>query len=181
MTQRSMPLLLVLLAVVAGVVAYDRLRPSMPVVPTPEAAGRSQPSSDAQGGAGDSLNPISTLSPEVFDPLFDRPLFTATRAAPDTAESDADPASPGMPDLAPDAPSFPVLLGTITEPQPGGVFLSNPEDGTSAFISPGGIFLEWRLDTFGEGWAELSGPEGTIRITFAAQDEETLGMGPQDP
>lgn len=158
---RRMLVLWALVAALALAVGVDRLRiapaPDAPAPQQPPGAGT--PAPPAQGA----LNPVAMLPPDSLAPIFDRPLFRPSRS-PDTAPAPEASAEP--PAAAPAADLPPRLLGTISQPRPGGAFLAHADGGTTGFVGVGQTFGPWRLLAVGDGWADLTGPDGPLHLAF---------------
>lgn len=163
MTRRMMFLLL-LGGVLTVALGLDRLW----LAPQPETVPPPQPVSVADHApmAQSALNPAAGLAPEVLAPIFDRPLFRPNRSRTlrESAESVAPSPEPDPEVLAPDL--TPTLLGTVNLPKPGGAFLADGGSGETAFVTVGQSFGPWRLLAVGDGWVELEGPDGPLRLAF---------------
>lgn len=163
MTRRMMFLLLLggALAVALGL---DRLW----LAPQPEMAAPPQPVSVADPApmSQGALNPAAGLAPDLLAPVFDRPLFRPSRSQtlPESAEIAVPNPEPDPVAIAPDL--TPTLLGTVNLPKPGGAFLAEGGSGETAFVAVGQSFGPWRLLSVGDGWVELEGPDGALRLAF---------------
>lgn len=163
---RRMGLLLGLVAVLATVLFLDRRTPppaTEDISPRPTTA-VAAPVDAAQNA----LNPVARLAPETLAPIFDRPLFRPDRASPIPAKEegsaqDAE-AAPQSAPITPEMP--PKLLGTISQPQPGGAFLASGNSGETSFVAIGQSFEGWQLLAVGEDWADLIGSFGPLHLAF---------------
>lgn len=109
-----------------------------------------------------SINPIALEEQARFEALWSKPLFTPSRKAmpagalaPGTA-----PATDPAPEVQP-----PKLRGTIALPTPGAAFLTGA-DGQSVFLHQGEEIDGWRLQQVGDGWVNLTGARGTMRLSL---------------
>lgn len=163
MTRRMMVLLL-LGGALAVAVGFDRLG----LAPAPQTAAPTQPVTEVDPApmSQSALNPVAGLAPDILAPVFDRPLFRPSRSQslPESTESATPSAEPVPAVPAPDL--TPTLLGTVNLPKPGGAFLADAGSGETAFVAVGQRFGPWRLLSVGDGWAELDGPEGPLRLAF---------------
>lgn len=161
---RRMILLLVLGAALVVALGLDRLW----LAPLPKVAAPAPPLAavDPAPMSQSALNPAAGLAPDILAPIFDRPLFRPSRSQtlPESPETAVPSPEPEAVAIAPDLP--PTLLGTINLPQPGGAFMANADSGETAFVAVGQSFGPWRLLSVGDGWAELDGPDGLLRLAF---------------
>jgi hypothetical protein len=162
MTLRMMLLLLV--GVLAVVLGFDRLW----LAPLPQTAAPTTPVSETYPApmSQSALNPAAGLAPDILAPIFDRPLFRPSRSKtlPESAKGTVPSPEPDAAAIAPDL--TPSLLGTVNLPKPGGAFLADTDSGETAFVAVGQSFGSWQLLSVGDGWAELDGPEGPLRLAF---------------
>lgn len=161
---RGMLLLLLLGAALTVAIGLDRLW----LAPLPKTAAPTPPLAavDPAPMSQRALNPAARLAPDVLAPIFDRPLFRPSRSQtpPEITENAAPSPELDPVGIVPDLP--PALLGTVNLPKPGGAFLADGSSGETAFVSVGQIFGGWRLLSVGDGWAELNGPDGPLRLAF---------------
>lgn len=134
------------------------------------------------------LNPLSQRPAADFAALFDHPLFDPTRTR---ATPLALPVAQLAPDAAPTAPptsigpAQPVLMGTVTSPWPGGVYLGDDQGGPVVFLRPGEAALGLHLEEARPDSALFMGPDGEVTLTLhkaePAPDPSTSTPAPQDP
>ncbi len=160
---RRLKVMLFLLAGLAAAVGFDRSW----LIPSPGTAVLEKPLAavDPAQMSQSPLNPIAGLAPEILAPIFDRPLFRPTRLQPllETQENTEPFVEPEPLPPAPEAP--PKLSGTVDLPKPGGAFLTNGS-GETTFVAVGQRFGQWKLLSVGDGWAEVNGPDGRLRLAF---------------
>jgi hypothetical protein len=158
MTWRAVIMALVA-ALLASLVYLDQTRVAE-VAAVPEA---SKPVAVA------ALNPVAALAPDALKDLTAHPLFAPSRAAAEVAPAEA-PLAPTLevvppPDVA-DAPVEPVLMGTVTSPGPGGVFLGDSAGGPVVFLRPGQKAMGLALVAVGEKSARFMGPDGEVTLSL---------------
>ena len=164
---------------VAVVWDYWPAAPDQPAVPAPVAA---KPAPVVL------LNPLSQRPDTDFAALFDRPLFDPRRekAAP-LALPVAEPAPQTFAAAAPSAlgPAKPVLMGTVTSPWPGGVYLGDDQGGPVVFLRPGDASQGLHLEEARPDSALFMGPEGEVTLTLQkaepAADQTPAAPATPDP
>ena len=145
-------------------VGLDRLRRD----PMPEVAIPVQPAFETDTGlmSQGALNPVAGLTPDILAPILDRPLFRPSRSPALPESDDSAVPSPVSAPVAVVPARVPTLLGTVNLPKPGGAFLADGGSGEAAFVVVGQSFGPWQLISVGDGWAELDGSEGPLRLAF---------------
>jgi hypothetical protein len=116
------------------------------------------------------LNPLSQRPDIDFAALFDHPLFdpTRTKATPEPLPTEVAPPQTQAETAAPVAlgPAQPVLMGTVTSPWPGGVYLGDDQGGPVVFLRPGEAALGLHLEEARATSALFMGPEGEVTLTL---------------
>ncbi len=129
------------------------------------------------------LNPMSQRPQADFAALFDHPLFdpTRTKAAP-LALPVAAPAPETAATPIPTAigPAQPVLMGTVTSPWPGGVYLGDDQGGPVVFLRPGEEAHGLHLEEARASSARFMGPEGEVTLTLHKANPAAPVMGAQE-
>ena len=132
------------------------------------------------------LNPLSQRPEADFAALFDHPLFdpTRTKAAPQALPVQVATPQVQLPAPAPVAlgPAQPVLMGTVTSPWPGGVYLGDDQGGPVVFLRPGEQSQGLHLEEARADSAIFMGPEGEVTLTLQKADlMAPLGPVPDGP
>lgn len=163
---RKMGLLLGLVIALGALLLFDRMTRSTKVEDTTPRNLESAPIPVEAGQ--NALNPVATLPPEVFAPIFERPLFrpdrSRTRPGKEETTEQGSEASLEPEKAEPELP--PRLLGTVSRPRPGGAFLADGNSGESSYVAIGQNFNGWRLLGIGDDWAELIGDTGPLHLSF---------------
>lgn len=149
-------------ATLAAALVVDRRTSDAPLPPPP----RTEAAAD---GAGEqALNPLSAIPEAAVADLFERPLFSPSRRkAEAAAPAAAVPAAPVLEVVAPaasEAPAeaLPMLLGTVTSPTPGGVFVGDDAGGAVDFLRPGDTSRGLTLQSLTVDSATFQGPDGPV-------------------
>lgn len=118
------------------------------------------------------LNPLSQRPEADFAALFDHPLFdpTRTRAAAQPLPVAALPPQTATPTPDPAGPAQPVLMGTVTSPWPGGVYLGDDQGGPVVFLRPGDAAQGLHLEEARPDSALFMGPDGEVTLTLHKAD-----------
>ncbi len=146
----------------AGVVVWDYW-PTSPEQPSTAAQVTAKPAPVAL------LNPMSQRPEADFAALFDHPLFdpTRTKAAPlPLPVAEPVPEVATAPTSAAIGPAQPVLMGTVTSPWPGGVYLGDDQGGPVVFLRPGEAAQGLHLEEARPDSALFMGPDGEVTLTL---------------
>ncbi len=126
------------------------------------------------------LNPLSQRPEADFAALFDHPLFdpTRTKATPQPLPEAAFPTQTAASAPVAAGPAQPVLMGTVTSPWPGGVYLGDDQGGPVVFLRPGDAALGLHLEEARPDSALFMGPDGEVILTLHKADP-TVGPVPE--
>lgn len=163
---RKMGLLLGLVVALGALLFFDRMTPPTTLEDTPP---RNTEAAAAPVATGqNALNPVATLPPEVFAPIFERPLFRPdrSRTGPTSEETAAQESEVSLEPEKVELVMPPRLLGTVSRPRPGGAFLADGNSGEISYVVIGQSFKGWRLLEIGDDWAELLGETGPLHLSF---------------
>lgn len=170
----------------AGVVVWDYWPADLPPSQAPVKTALA-----AKPVAAMTLNPLSQRPAGDFAALFDRPLFdpTRTKATPEPLPVEQTAPQATATATAPVAlgPAQPVLMGTVTSPWPGGVYLGDDQGGPVVFLRPGEQSLGLHLEEARANSALFMGPDGEVTLTLQEADPAAPlpppadGQGPGTP
>ena len=126
------------------------------------------------------LNPLSQRGAADFAALFDHPLFDPRRTKAELTPLPVPDQAPLAAVVSPDPvvtpmPAQPVLMGTVTSPWPGGVYLGDDQGGPVVFLRPGQAAQGLHLEEARPDSALFMGPEGEVTLTLKQADPAALG------